>query len=156
MDTGKTRIRFLSSRAGFTVIEMLIVVVILGIAATFATPAVSRFIRHDRVNRAATIVVADLQNVFAVAGRQRAPVRLTADNSARTYTITDRKTGTVIRTRDFGSTSEYSLTALVLNPTTIDVFPSGVSSAALTATITNGDYTRTVTASTAGFVRITP
>jgi len=156
MESVRNRIRFLSSRAGFTVIEMLIVVVILGIAATFATPAVSRFIRHDRVNRAATIVVADLQNVFAVAGRQRAPVRLTADNTNRTYTITDRKTGTVIRTRDFGSTSEYSLTALVLNPTTIDVFPSGVSSAALTATITNGDYSRTVTASTAGFVRITP
>ncbi|MDQ6717385.1 MAG: hypothetical protein M3Z17_03430 [Gemmatimonadota bacterium] len=135
---------------------MLIVVVILGIAATFATPAVSRFVRHDRVNRAATLVVADLQNVFAVAGRQRAPVRLTADNSARTYTITDRKTGTVIRTRDFGTTSEYSLTALVLSPTTIDVFPNGVSSSSLSATITNGDYSRTVTASTAGFVRISP
>lgn len=156
METRRNRISFLWSRPGFTVIEMLIVVVILGIAATFATPPVSRFIRHDRVNRAATLIVADLQNVFAVAGRQREPVRLTANNAARTYTITDRKTGTVIRTRDFGSTSEYSLTGLVLSPITIDVFPSGVSSAALTATITGGDYSRTVTASTAGFVRMTP
>jgi Tfp pilus assembly protein FimT len=135
---------------------MLIVVLILGIAATFATPAVSRFIRHDRVNRAAALIVSDLQNVFTVAGRQREPVRLTANNTNRTYTFSDRKTGTVISTRDFGTNSEYALTSLVLNPTTLDVFPSGVSSAALTATITNGDYSRTVTASTAGFVRITP
>jgi prepilin-type N-terminal cleavage/methylation domain-containing protein len=143
-------------RSGFSILEMLVVVLILGIAASFATPAVSRFIRHDRVNRASALIVADLQNVFAVAGRQRAPVRFTANTAARTYTVTDRSTGTVISTRDFSSTSEYSLSALVFSPTTIDVFPSGVSSSALTATITGGDYSRTVTASTAGFVRITP
>lgn len=146
--------RSVSRTAGFSMLEMLIVMLILGIAASFATPAVSRAIRHDRVNRAATLVMADLQNVFAVAGRQRAPVRFTADNSARTYAVADRSTGTVLQSRDFGSNSEYGLTALVLSPTTMDVFPSGVSSAALTATITSGDYSRTVTASTAGFVRI--
>lgn len=144
------------SRAGFSLLEILIVMLVLGIAASFATPAVSRFIRHDRVNRAATLVLADFQNVFAVAGRQRAPVRLTANNSARTYTFTDRKSGALLQSRDFGSTSEYDLSALVVSPTTIDVFPNGVSSAALTATITGGNYSRTVTASTAGFVRITP
>ena len=143
-------------RPGFTLLEMLVVVVILGIAATFATPAIARFIRHDRVNRAASVVKADLQGTFAVAGRQRAPIRLTANNSQFTYTITDRKTGAVIRTRDFGPTSEYGLTALVLSPATLDVFPNGVSSATLITTLTSGDYTRTVTATPAGFVRISP
>lgn len=141
---------------GFTVIELLIVVLVLAIAATFATPPISRLIRHDRVNRAATVIRSDLLNVFAVAGRQRSPVRLTANNSAMTYTITDRKTGSVLRTREFGPASEYSLTALVMSPATIDVFPNGVSSAAVTTVVTGGDYSRTVTATTAGFVRIAP
>lgn len=145
-----------ASQAGFTIIELLVVVLVLGIAATFATPPISRFIRHDRVNRAATVVRSDLLNLFAVAGRQRSPLRLVANNTTRTYTITDRKTGSVLRTRDFGSGSEYSLTALVVSPTTIDVFPNGVSSAAVTTVITGGDYSRTVTATTSGFVRITP
>lgn len=143
-------------RAGFTLVELIIVVVVLGIAAAFATPQISRFIRHDRVNRAAMVIKSDLQNTFAVAGRQRTPVRFVANNAAHTYTISDRTTGTVIRTRDFGATSEYGLTALVFSPTTLDVFPNGVSSAAITTTVTGGDYSRTVTATTAGFVRVTP
>lgn len=141
---------------GFTIIELLIVVLVLGIAATFATPPISRFIRHDRVNRAAAVVRSDLASIFALAGRQRSPVRLTANNTARTYTITDRKTGSVLRSRDFGPASEYSLTALSISPSTIDVFPNGVSSAAVTTVVTGGDYSRTVTATTAGFVRIAP
>ncbi len=144
------------THAGFSMLEMLIVMLVLGIAASFATPAVGRAIRHDRVNRAAAVLQADLQNVFAMAARQRQPVRMTANSVARTYTFADRTSGTVIQTRDFGSTSEYGLTALVISPASVDVFPSGVSSSSVTATITGGDYTRTVTASTAGFVRISP
>jgi hypothetical protein len=112
-------------------------------------------VRHNRVNRATMVITSDLQNAFAVAARQRQPVRIQADSANRSYQFIDRKTGAVLRIRTFyGDNSEYLLNTLVFNPSTIDVFPNGVSSAALTVKLANGDYSKQINASTAGFVRI--
>ena len=143
------------SRRGFTMVETLVVVALIGILATMVGPAMSRIVRHQRANRAAMVIAADLQNAFAVAARQREPVRIQADAASRSYQFIDRKSGAVLRIRTFyGDTSEYRLTTLVFNPTTIDVFPSGISSAAVTINLANGDYAKTITASTAGFIRV--
>jgi type II secretion system protein H len=145
------------ARRGFTIMEMLVVVAILGILATIMAPAISRITRHQRVNRAAMVITADLQNAFAVAARQREPVRIQADAPSRSYQFIDRKTGAVLRIRTFyGDTSEYKLSTLVFTPSTIDVFPSGTSSDFLTIDLANGDYTKQITASTAGFIRVKP
>jgi len=143
------------SRFGFSIIELIAIVAILGIMASVAGPAMSRIVRHQRVNRATTIITSDLQNAFAVAARQREPVRIQADNANRSYQFVDRKSGAVLRIRTFyGDTSEYKLSVLTFSPATIDVFPSGVSSAKLTVDLANGDYSKQITASTAGFVRV--
>jgi type IV fimbrial biogenesis protein FimT len=143
------------SRIGFSMIELIAVVSILGVLATMAGPAMSRIVRHQRVNRSATVIAADLQNAFAVAARQREPVRIQADAATRSYQFIDRTTGAVLRIRTFyGDTSEYRLTSLRFTPTTLDVFPSGLSSAPLTVDLANGDYAKRITASTAGFIRI--
>jgi type IV fimbrial biogenesis protein FimT len=143
------------SRLGFSIIELIAIMTILGIMATVAGPAMSRIVRHQRVNRATTVIASDLQNAFATAARSREPVRIQADNVNRSYQFVDRKSGTVLRIRSFyGDTSEYKLSVLTFTPATIDVFPSGVSSAALTIDLANGDYSKQITASTAGFVRV--
>jgi prepilin-type N-terminal cleavage/methylation domain-containing protein len=143
------------SPPGFSLFELVIVVAVLGILATMVGPAMSRITRHNRVNRAATVIASDLQNAFAVAARQRQPVRIQADAASRSYQFVDRKTGAVLRIRTFyGDTSEYRLTKLVFNPATFDVFPNGISSNAVVIDLANGDYAKQITASTAGFVRI--
>ena len=142
---------------GFSMIELIAVVMIVGIMATIGGPAMARVVRHTRTNRAASIIASDLQNAFAVAARQREPVRIQADAPTQSYQFIDRKTGSVIRIRTFyGDTSEYKLTSLVFTPATIDVFPSGVSSSPITIDLANGDYARHITASTAGFIRVVP
>jgi Tfp pilus assembly protein FimT len=145
-------------RWGFTTIELIIIITILGVLASMAGITLSRIVRHSRTNKAASVITADLQNAFAVAARQRMPVTITADSTTKSYQFVDRKTGAVLRIRSFyGDTSEYMLSRLVFTPTQIvDVFPSGVSSSKLTVELGNGDYTRTITASTAGFIRVVP
>ena len=144
-----------SVRRGFSIIELIAVVSIIGILAMMAGPAMSRIVRHQRTNRAATVIAADLGNAFAVAARQRQPVRIQADAATRSYQFIDRKTNTVLRVRTFyGDTSEYRLTKLVFTPATIDVFPSGISSSAIVVDLANGDYSKKISASTAGFIRV--
>jgi Tfp pilus assembly protein FimT len=136
-------------------LELVVVIVIVGIMASLVAPAISRVIQHNRVNRAAAVIASDMQNAFAVAARQREPVRVQADASTRSYQFVDRRTGNVLRIRTFyGDTSEYRLTSLVFKVPTFDVFPNGVSSSPDTINLANGDYAKVITLSTAGFVRV--
>jgi type II secretion system protein H len=158
------RLKFASSRlrrgfhraSGFSMLEMLVVLMIIGVLAGIAVPKISRSIRHERVNRASQVLVQDLQNGFAIAGRQRAPVRLTFTSGTQTYVFTDRATGVVLQKRVMATGADYSLTSLTSTSNTVDILPNGIGSTAFTVTLANGDYSRTVTASTAGFIRSTP
>lgn len=142
------------SLSGFTMIEMVVVCFIIGLLVAISVPKMSRIIRHERVNRAATVIVQDLQNGYALAGRQRAPVRLTFTPSLQKYVFSDRSTGTAIMTRILSTGADYSLSSLSSTSNTVDVLPNGIGSTAFTVTIANGDYSRVITASTAGFVRL--
>lgn len=142
------------SLPGFSMIEMVIVCVIVGLLVTISVPKIGVIVRHERVNRAASVIVQDLQNGYALAGRQRAPVRLTFTPSLKTYVFSDRSTGTAIMTRILSTGADYSLTSLTSSSNTVDILPNGIGSTAFTVTIANGDYGRTITASTAGFVRL--
>ncbi|HEY8166247.1 MAG TPA: prepilin-type N-terminal cleavage/methylation domain-containing protein [Gemmatimonadaceae bacterium] len=143
-------------RTGFSMLEMLTVMIIIALLIAIAVPKMARIIRHERVNRAAQVLVADLQNAFAMAGRQRAPVRLQFDPTLLKYTFSDRATGTLYQTRIMNKASEFGLTSLTASPSTIDVLPNGIASAAFAVVVAQGDYSRQVTASSAGFVRMTP
>lgn len=145
------------ARSGFTTIELIMIVTIIGILAGIAGPAMSRIVRHSRTNRAGLVIAADLQNAFAAAARQRQPVSIVADSAGKSYQFIDRKTGTVLKVRSFyGGNTDYQLQRLVFTPGTLDVFPTGVSSAPLVIDLANGDYSRRITVSTAGFIRLVP
>lgn len=142
------------SLSGFSMLEMVVVCVIIGLLVAISVPKMALIVRHERVNRAATVIVQDLQNGYALAGRQRSPVRLTFTPSLQKYVFSDRSTGTAIMTRILSTGADYSLTSMSSTSNTVDVLPNGIGSTAFTVTIANGDYSRVITASTAGFVRL--
>src|SRR4051794_20360484 len=140
-------------RSGFSMIEMLLVLIVVGLLIKIVVTKTSRIMRHERVNRAAQVLVQDLQNGFAMAGRQRAPVRLTFTSSTKTYVFSDRLSGTVYLTRVMDNRTEWQLSTLSPSVATVDILPNGIGSTAFTVDVGLGDYTKRVTASSAGFIR---
>src|SRR5215208_8355373 len=128
------------SRSGFSMLEMLIVMIVMSLLVKIGVEKIQRAIRHERVNRAAQVLVQDLQNGFAMAGRQRAPVRLTFTVSTKTYVFTDRATGTLLQTRTMNNGSEYSLSTMSAGPATVDVLPNGIGSTSFTVTVGQNGY----------------
>jgi len=144
---------FRKKRAGFSLIEMLLVLIVIGLLVRITVVKTSRIMRHERVNRAAQVLVQDLQNGFAMAGRQRAPVRLTFTSATKTYVFSDRLAGTVYLTRIMDNRTEYQLSAMTPSVATIDILPNGIGSTAFFVDVGLGDYSKRVTASSAGFIR---
>jgi prepilin-type N-terminal cleavage/methylation domain-containing protein len=144
----------MSRQAGFTFIELLMVIIVFSVLTSVALPTVSRVTTHTRVNQAALVVGQDLALVVTDAARQRKPVRLALGADRQSYTISDRATGTVLQTRVFGPRGDFPLDSLSFSVSPIDVFPNGFTSSALTVTVSAGGYSRQVTMSRAGWVRV--
>jgi type II secretion system protein H len=143
-------------RAGFSLIEMMVTVSMLGIMAGMVAPKVSKDISHSRVNSAARVVAVDLEQALSLAGRQRRPVRLVIDGSAKQIQLVDRVSGQLISRRAFGATTEYKLYSISGSPSTVDLLPQGVATASTIVTLSAGGYSRTVTMSRGGHVRVSP
>jgi prepilin-type N-terminal cleavage/methylation domain-containing protein len=144
------------SRFGFTLAETLITLGILAILVGALAPVVSRQVSHARVNNAAQVVAADLEQALSLAARQRRPVRVTVDPSQRSLLVADRANGQAIARQAYGSASEYKLEAFSSTPASIDILPHGVATSAATLTVGIGGYSRRVTLTRAGQVRVQP
>jgi type II secretory pathway pseudopilin PulG len=137
-------------------IELMLTVSVLGLLMLISLPRIGTILTHSRVNRSAGVVAADLERAFALAGRQRKPVRLSCLCDSLGYRVVDRAGGTVRLTRLLGEYDESGVTGIAFSTTPVDIFPSGVASAPLTVTISAGGYARQVTMTSAGLVRIVP
>ena len=143
-------------RAGFSLIEMMVTVSMLGIMVGMVAPNVSKDISHSRVNSAARVVAGDLEQALSMAGRQRRPVRVVIDGSAKEIRLMDRVSGQLISRRAFGGTTEYKLYSVSGSPSTVDLLPHGVATASTIVTLSAGGFSRTVTMSRGGHVRVSP
>jgi general secretion pathway protein H len=142
-------------RHGFTILELLAVLVIGTVMMAVAAPGVSRGLTQTRVKRAAAVVAGDLQFAHSVAARQRVPIQVTVLQSSRIVRV-HRGTSpdTVFSERRLDSTSEYPLSSLQANAASITIFPNGLSSGPLHLTLQAGADTREVTMNRSGQVRV--
>jgi type II secretory pathway pseudopilin PulG len=144
---------------GFTLVEMAFVFVLIGIMTLMTVPRMRQVIQASQVSRSASIVASDLEQAFTLAGRFRKPMRISCTCGTGTYTVADLSDGTVRLRRTLGQDSDLGTLTLTWElpiAGTVDVFPSGVSTAQLRVRITSGVSTKAVTLSTAGHVRIAP
>jgi len=84
--------------AGFTLVEILIVVMILGIAVAAAVPVVENNIRSPKLRAAANVLAADIEFTASESiGHPNAPRAIVFDVTHNKYTVEDFNAGTTIK-----------------------------------------------------------
>lgn len=129
------------------------VLLIVGIMVAALTPAFSRQITHSRINRAASVCAADFYMAQAFAARNRQPVRVVFDSTAKTATLKLPNDSTLL-VRNYGSQSAFNLPTMTASPTVIQVLPSGLANTTITVRMTDGTFVRQVRMSRAGQIRV--
>lgn len=142
-------------RRGFTVVESVIVVVVFGTMLSIGLPKANEGIRQRRVIGATNALNAQMQAAFSLAARQRKPVMLFYDDASGEVRVTNRAGDTTYVSRALKSTSEYMLESVTMTPSSVQVFPTGVSSSAFTIRLANGSFARTISVGRTGLSRVT-
>ncbi len=147
---------FLSSdQRGFTMIELVLVLVVSSIMAATAILKIAPTLERARVRRSATTIATDLQYAQMIAARQRRPVVFIASEALRGYMIRDATSTTVYREKYLGDDTDFALDELDASTTTLEIFPNGVVRNAADYTVRVNTVRRKVRITRAGQVRVT-
>lgn len=154
-----TRTPHRRARRGFSVIEMLVVVILVGIVMSIAGVRVSGMMTQQRVIRAAGTIQTEMEMAYAIAGRQRVPITIRFSTSASSILlrVTSRDGTTEFSRNDFKQLglSNGDVTA---SSNTVTVFPNGFASDTLSIQVSvtrnSVNYKRRVRMSRAGMVKV--
>jgi prepilin-type N-terminal cleavage/methylation domain-containing protein len=143
-------------RAGFTLIEIVLVVIIMGMMAAIGFSRVSAMISHQRVDSAAMAVGSQLQAAFALALRDRKPMQITFDTTKLQFKIADRA-GNVFRLADMTGFN-LNVSNVTLSRPLVEVYPEGLAQDSLSVTLaiatSDGTYQRRVRMTRGGMVQV--
>jgi len=151
----RNTIGFSRRTAGFSLVEMAMVIAVSGILLTLAVWRFGPALEQAKVRHAAAAVSADLQYAQMIAARDRQPIVVILNSSLRLLMIRNRSGSTIYRQRFMGVDTEFGLSALTSSPSnTVQIFPNGVAAQTITYSTTRGTHTRQIRLSRAGQVRV--
>ena len=102
-------------RAGFTLVELMIVLSITAIGLTFAGMSFTGYFGRVSAERAAQVFAQDLTLARSYAIRSREPVVLRFYESSLWYEVEVQSTATEVATRRFGVSADIDLAAVTLD-----------------------------------------
>jgi prepilin-type N-terminal cleavage/methylation domain-containing protein len=145
----------LRARRAFTILELIVVLVVAGVIMAIALPKVHYLMVQQRISRASTAVENSLESAFAIASRNRRPIRITWSSTTMQLAVTDRA-GTVFYSRTGLGQDPYGLTSsnVTFSQSPIEIYPNGLANSPLTITLTRDNVTKKVVMSRGGMVQI--
>lgn len=138
-------------RLGFSLIEMLVVVTLIGILVAISTGPIGQQIAQDRVRRSAMVVQGMLTEASELAVRRRTPVRVALSGSA--LQITDRASGAVLKQRNFGPAFDLRASLATAPVGGITIFPNGRADAGIRISVSGSGISSVVSRTATGIVR---
>lgn len=142
-------------RSGFTIFELITVLTIAGITAALSAGRFHAVMMQQRVARAATTVQGNLEAAFAIAARNRVPIRIVWNASTMQMGVTDRAGSIYFRKTAFGK-DDFGLLpgAVSFTNNPLEVYPNGLAADTLAITISAEGNQRTIVMSRAGMVQV--
>lgn len=140
---------------GFTLVELMIVIVVLGILAAIAAPNYQSFMAQRRLNGAARQIMSDLMNARMLSVTQNRNVQVTFPTSAGDSYTYDSTDTTVTRNIQTGS-GYHDVTVMGNNNPTFAPTGrlTGITACKVTLTSTTLAQTKEVKVSSAGRVAV--
>lgn len=133
------------TRGGFTLVEIMVVIGIVGIMATITAPPIYRYMESSRLQTNTDRMAADLQYARSLSIANGQILRLSARVDG--YQLTNPNTGVVIREATFGHDLAMPLAQ------TADFYPWGMADARV-FNITNHSGARQITLLPTGIVEV--
>jgi prepilin-type N-terminal cleavage/methylation domain-containing protein len=142
-------------RNGYSFIEMLTVIVVLGILLAIAILSIAPSLQRAKVRNAANVVAGDLHYAQILAVKHRKPIAVVVAVATQQYVIRDRDdASTIYRSRALGPGTDFNLDAFSSSPTSVELFPNGVARQTTTFTLGLAGYERQIRLTKAGQIRI--
>ena len=128
----------------------------MGVALAISLPKITRITNQAKLHRAAQAIQFDVQQAFAIAARNRAPIKVRWNSSKMVLEITNFAETMVYRQSGLGAGAGYGFTAneVSVAPPTLVVFPSGLASDTLVIALSRSGFSKTLRVSRAGMTRL--
>ena len=112
-------------RGGFSLIETVMVVAIVGVGLGMALPRVQRLSTYSRVSNAQSVVAGDIRRAAGRAAQRRRPMMVRWDSVSSRMVVRQLGSSAALLQRPLGSLSEYNLRVRVV-PDSAIILPSGL------------------------------
>lgn len=150
----KNRAHRRAARTGFTILELLTVMVVVGLISTISAGRIRDLMVQQRLARAATVIQTNAEAAFAIAVRNRRPIRISWNSSAMQMDVTDRAGTTLYRKVGLGQ-DPYGLSSgtVTFSRSPLEVYPNGLANDTLLITLSSNSVKKKIYITRAGLVQ---